>query len=336
MRYSLLLCLLPTSLFADSTVLAHSYGTTEINTPPARIVSVGYHEQDFLYALGLAPVGVHEWFGGRPYATWSWAEEARVAVGATPDVQRGFEIDLEWVWQQKPDLIVATFAPLDSATYEKLSKIAPVIAAPAGYDDWTAPWQDELRLIAAATGRTAQGETVIAQVESTVTQLTKIYPEFAALKASSAKDTQAESAVVYVSGTELVGYSSGDGANRMLSALGLTTPAEFDELATEAGSFSVSLERIDLFDRDVTLWLTEDDGRTLIENLPAYRESGLAREQRSVWANEEEMGAMSFQTPLSIPWVAKRLAPRLALALSGSANRNVKDTDGAVTAPSQD
>jgi iron complex transport system substrate-binding protein len=336
MRYSLLLCLLPCPLFADPIVLTHSYGTTQIDTPPARIVSVGYHEQDFLYALGLAPVGVHEWFGGRPYATWSWAEEARVAVGAAPEVQRGFEIDLEWVWQQKPDLIVATFAPLDPATYEKLSQIAPVIASPAGYDDWTAPWQDELQLIAAATGRVEQGDAVIAQVENTLTQLAQTYPEFEDLKASPPEGTQAESAVVYVSGTELVGYGSGDGANRMLTALGFTTPAEFDDLATEAGSFSVSLERIDLFDRDVALWLTEDGGRALIENLPAYRESGLARAHRSVWADEEEMGAMSFQTPLSIPWVAKRLAPRLALALGGLPDRSMNDTGGAVTPPAQD
>ena len=68
------------------------------------IVVVGYHEQDFLYALGLAPVGVHEWFGGHPFATWEWAEPARLALGAQPQVQRGFEIDLEWVYQQQPDL----------------------------------------------------------------------------------------------------------------------------------------------------------------------------------------------------------------------------------------
>ena len=45
--------------------IEHAYGETIVQTAPQRVVSVGYHEQDFLYALGVAPVGVHEWFGYR-------------------------------------------------------------------------------------------------------------------------------------------------------------------------------------------------------------------------------------------------------------------------------
>lgn len=298
-----LLCAAP--LWAEPVTITHRFGTTTIAAPPERVVSVGYHEQDFLYALGIAPVGVHEWFGARPFATWGWAEDARRALGAKPAVQRGFEIDLEWVWQQKPDLIVATFAPMDRATYDLLSRIAPVVGPHKDYADWTAPWQYELRLIAAATGRTGRGEAVIADVETRLADIAAAHPVLAG----------AEAAVVYLSDTALVGYGTRDGSNRMLASLGLHIPAQFDELVTEAGNFSVSLERIDLFDRDVAIWLTESDGRDMLSSLPAYRDTRLAREGRSVWADEEEMGAMSFQSPLSIPWVAARLVPRIAAAL---------------------
>ena len=293
---------------AEPVTLTHKYGTITLESPPLRVVSVGYHEQDFLYALGIAPVGVHEWFGGRDYATWPWAEPVRAALGAEPEVQRGFEIDYEWVWQQKPDLILATFAPIDAASYATLSKIAPVLGPPAGHDDWTAPWQEEMRLIAAATGETEKGEAVIGEVEGHLAALAADHPEL----------TGPEAAVVYLSETELVGYGAGDGANRMLAALGLTIPPEFDDLASDAGNFSVSLERLDLFDRDVTLWLTEGNGREMIESLPIYQQSRLGQENRSVWADEEEMGAMSFQTPLSIPWAADRLVPRLSAAITGT------------------
>src|SRR5262245_49722743 len=77
--------------------IEHEFGTTTIAAKPERVVSVGMHEQDFLYALGVAPVGVHEWWGDYPYATWPWAEAARVAAGAEPQVLKGFEINVEWV-----------------------------------------------------------------------------------------------------------------------------------------------------------------------------------------------------------------------------------------------
>jgi iron complex transport system substrate-binding protein len=310
MRLAALICLVsfllvPVRLSAEPIVITHGFGETRIQDTPQRIVSVGYHEQDFLYALGIAPVGVHEWFGARPYATWSWAEDARAALGAKPDVQRGFEIDLEWVWQQKPDLIVATFAPLDQRTYDRLSQIAPVVGPPLGYAAWTAPWQAEMQLIAQATGRPDQGDAVTAKVEQELADLAAAYPQLSGT----------EVAVAYVSGTELIGYSSGDGSNRLMAALGMKIPAEYDGLAAGSGNFSVSLERLDLFEKDVALWLSDEAGRALIEGLPAYRESALSQNGRSVWADAEEIGAMSFQTPLSISWVAGRLMPRLAKAV---------------------
>lgn len=303
---ALILCLaLP--LHAEPVRLDHRFGTTIIDTIPQRIVSVGYHEQDFLYALGIAPVGVHEWFGGHPFATWEWAEPARLALGAEPEVQRGFEIDLEWVYQQQPDLILATFAPMDETTYAQLSQIAPVIAPPADFPAWGAPWQEEMRLIARATGRAEQGEAIIASVESDLQRIAAAYPGFAGKQA----------AVAYVNGTDLVGYGPADGSNRLMAALGLTIPPEYAELVSPAGNFAVSLERIDLFDHDVILWLAESEGRELLNALPAFAQSDMPK--ASVWLDDAETGAMSFQSPLSIPWVAERLAPRLDQALKSRA-----------------
>ncbi|ASM71001.1 MULTISPECIES: ABC transporter substrate-binding protein [Roseobacteraceae] len=309
MRAALLFCLflLSAPALAEPVEIIHRFGTTRIDAPPQRIVSVGYHEQDFLYALGIAPVGVHDWFGARPFATWVWADPARKAVGAKPQVQRGFEIDLEWVWQLQPDLIVASFAPMDAATYDQLSRIAPVVGPPSGYPDWGAPWQEELRLIARATGRQDQAETIIADVAAVLADIRAKYPAF----------DGASAAVAHVAGTKLVGYGPADGANRFMTALGFSIPDDFDTLASEAGNFSVSLERIDLFDRDVALWLGDAAGRTLVEALPAFQASDLAQSDRSVWADEQETGAMSFQTPLSIPWAVRRLAPKFHQALQG-------------------
>lgn len=305
MRFAILLCLFATNLSADPVTVTHKYGVSIVPSLPQRVVSVGYHEQDFLYSLEVAPVGVHEWFGNRPYAGWSWAEPARVALAATPEVQRGFDIDLEWVWRQKPDLIVATFAPLDLATYQKLSRIAPVIGPPAGFPDWGAPWQEELRLIAKAVSRGQQGEQVIARVQADLDALAIAHPRLAG------RDV----AVTYVNGNTLVGYGPSDGANRMLVSLGLVIPPEYSDLVKDNGTIPVSLERIDIFDKDVILWLSDPAGRALVEALPSYADGQNGLRPHSVWATEEEIGAMSFQSPLSIPWVAAQLAERLEAAL---------------------
>ena len=43
----------PDSQFPVS--IENKFGTTEIPGQPERIVTVGFHEQDWLYAMGLAP-----------------------------------------------------------------------------------------------------------------------------------------------------------------------------------------------------------------------------------------------------------------------------------------
>lgn len=293
---------------AEELRLQTGFGETVIDpTQIKRIVSVGYHEQDFLYALGLAPVGVHDWFGDYPYATWPWAEAARLAVGATPEVQKGFEIDVEWVWSMQPDLIIATFAPMDAQTYALLSETAPVLGPPKGYPAWGAPWEVELRLIGRATGRGAQAEAVIAQIGGKVAQAVKDHPEFNGLTGTAAYFTEGQ----------IMGYRSNDGANRLLSMFGIKTPAVFDSMASAGGNFLVSTERFDMFDLDVVLWLVEEPVRPLIEALPTWRNLRLAREGRAIWSDKAMMGAMSFQSPLSFDWALGRLIPLLTAASDG-------------------
>lgn len=300
---------LPTSLRADAgwpRQIGHALGTTTIEAAPQRVVSVGYHEQDFLYALGIAPVGVHEWFGARPFATWSWAEETRKTLNARPEVQNGFEVDIEWVYAQQPDLIVASFFNLSPSDYELLSGIAPVIGPPEGFPVWSAPWQAELRLIAKATGTEAKAEEIIAAIDQQISALAAANPEFSGRSATMG----------FFTDDHFVGYRSDAGANLLLKQLGMYTPPEFDELVQPNGQFSVSPERIDLFDIDAVLWLVSPETARHIQDMPVYQQTRLARENRSIWADPDLTGALSFMSPLSIPHALERLVPLLHDALS--------------------
>lgn len=300
---------LPAQLRADTgwpRQISHALGTTTVEAPPKRVVSVGYHEQDFLYALGIAPVGVHEWFGGHPFATWSWADDARSALDAKPEVQNGFEVDIEWVYAQQPDLIVASFFNLSPSDYELLSGIAPVIGPPEGFPVWSAPWQAELRLIAKATGTETKAEEIIAGINRRISGLATANPEFSGKFATMGFFTDGH----------FVGYRSDAGANLLLKQLGLHTPPEFDRLVQPNGQFSVSPERIDLFDIDAVLWLVDPETAVRIQAMPVYQQTRMARENRAIWADPELTGALSFMSPLSISYALERLVPMLQGALS--------------------
>lgn len=293
----------------------HVYGTTTVPAAPQRVVSVGMHEQDFLYALGIAPVGVKEWFGGHPYATWPWADVARQAVGAEPAVMDTEGINLEWVLAQDPDLIIAIYVTMDEETYAQLSKIAPTIVTPAGLEHWGAPWQAELRIIDQATsGTTTKSDAIVADFDRRYAEVREKYPQLAGKTGTN---------VYYDPSSGFTAWSSNDLASKFLIDLGLTFPPELDALAQADNRIDVSPENMRLLDMDVAIWPVDDPATGLqltIEAMPLYQNLRLAKEGRSVFMDDGHglaYAAMSWQTPLSLGYLLDTLPPVLAAAVDG-------------------
>ncbi|KKB06803.1 hypothetical protein VE25_21105 [Devosia geojensis] len=302
----------------------HVYGTTTIEEEPQRVVSVGMHEQDFLYALGIAPIGVKEWWGERPYATWPWAEEARAAVGAEPEVMYGSGINLEWVAAQQPDLIIAIYVTMDEATYDLLSEIAPVVVTPAGYEHWGAPWQAELTIIDKATsGGTEKSEAII---DSFAERYAAVRAEYPQLQGKTGTN-------VYYRDGGFVVWSSDDLASKFLIDLGLAFPPELDALAQEGNRIDVSPERMDLLEMDVVIWPVSDpqnSDRETIEAMGLYQLLDIAREGRSIWLDDGDglaYAAMSWQTPLSLGYLLDILPAKLAAAVDGDPATPIPSSD---------
>ncbi len=292
----------------------HGFGETTIPAPPKRVVSIGFVEQDFLYALGIAPVGVRDWWGGYAYATWPWAEAAREALGATPEVLGAETLDLEWVLKQDPDLIVGVFVGLEQADYDALSKIAPVVAVPAGFAAWSAPWQDELKIIDQATsGDTVKSDRIIADIEASIAKVKADYPQFAGKTATN----------TYYADGNFMAFGPNDSASRFLLSLGFDFPPALDGMAGEGNAITVSTENLRLLDIDAAVWpINGGDSETqkLVEAMPLYQNLNLATQGRSVWLDDGAgvfTGALTFQTPLSIAYLIERLPPLLAAAIDG-------------------
>lgn len=293
----------------------HLYGETVVEAEPQRIVSVGLHEQDFLYALGVAPVGVSEWFGAKPYATWDWAEDERAALGAEPEVMTGDGINYEWLLAQDPDLIIATYTWLEQDDYARLSDIAPVIAPPAGYEAWAAPWQEELRTIDLATsGTTEKSDAIVAEFDARYAQVRADYPELAGKTGTN---------IYYNGDGTFTAWGPNDLASTFLTDLGLVFPPQLEALAQADNRIDISAENVDLLEMDVAVWPVSDPANSeedILGAMPVYQSLDIAREGRSVWLDDDNglaYAAMSWQTPLSLGYLLDILPAQLAAAADG-------------------
>ncbi len=294
--------------------VTHLYGETTVAAAPQRVVSIGYNDQDFLYALGVAPIGVREWWGEKPFATWPWAEAARAELNAEPEVMLG-ELSLEWVAAQKPDLIVAVYSDIDRATYDRLSAIAPVIAQPAGYEIWQAPWQEQLRLISAATtGDTAKADEVVADLEARTAAARAAHPELSGRTGLVADYRDGQFTL----------WSSSSAPNRFLASFGMIFPVGLDAMADESGWIRLSPELIDRLEADAVVWPVDNPvvnhKQATIEALPLYQGLEIAKQGRSIWLDDGAgvlASAIWFQSPLSIGYVIDALPPKLAAAVDG-------------------
>jgi len=287
--------------------IEHKFGTTIVPAKPERVVVVGFHEQDWLYMFGVAPVGVREWFGDMPYATYPWADALR--GDAQPVVMTGDGIDFETIAGLNPDLIVGTFSGMTPDEYAILAAIAPVVAQGDAYADWGMPWEDETRQIGAALGQPSRAEEIIAETEAVFAKVRAEHPEF---------DGARTAVLAYEEGVFMT-YTAEDTGHRFLSNMGFVVPPEYNDIA-DGIYVNISAERAaELLDLDVGIWWAAEPGtRETIEALPIFQQLPLAKEGRNVWMTDLMVeAAMSFQTPLSFSFLVDNLVPLLVQAVDG-------------------
>ncbi len=289
--------------------IEHKYGSTEITAQPQRIVTVGLTDQDALLALGIVPVGTSEWFGDYPGSIWPWAQDELEALGGeVPTAVGGEAINFEAIAGLQPDLILALYAGVTQEEYDLLTQIAPTVAQPGEYVDYGIPWQLLTTITGKAVGKAAEAEQLVADVESLFAQVSAEHPEFTG--ASSIVATPYEGIWVY--GAE-------DVRGRFLTSLGFELPAGLDEITgTEFGG-NLSMERADLLDVDVIIWLDAEAAEGELGG-PVYSSLPVHTEGREVFLSstgDPLGGATSFVSVLSLPFLLDGLVPQLVDAMDG-------------------
>jgi iron complex transport system substrate-binding protein len=286
----------------------HKYGSTVVPAEPQRIVTVGYTEQDTVLALGATVVGVTEWYGEQPYATWPWA---RAALGsAKPTVLSSADgFALEKIAALAPDLIIGTNAGMSKEDHDKLSKIAPTVANSGRYaSDWFEPWDTQTAQISAALGQPGKGAELVTQLKARFAEAAAAHPQFAGTKAIFLQ-------APYYEG-KAIAYQNGLSTD-FLTDLGFVVPAEIDQYATDEGQAYIPVEKLDVLDAaDVLIWATESPkAQAELAANKLFGRLEAVRANRSLYTGGELAGAIYFATVLSLPYVLDRLVPQLAKAL---------------------
>ncbi len=219
------------------------------------------------------------------------------------------DLNFEQITSLDPDLIIGTSSGMTDEEYATLSEIAPTLAQSADYIEYGVPWQEATRVAGQATGHLAEAEALVADIEGQIQQVADEHPEWDGL----------EAAIGYVlTETEIGAYASGDARAQLLEALGFVTPAEFDELAGDLFYSSFSYEEIGRLDRDVLAWISADPAiNAQIKANPLRQQLTAVAEGREIFLGQEQAGAFSFSSVLSLPYLLESLVPQLEAAVDG-------------------
>ncbi|MFI8567886.1 ABC transporter substrate-binding protein [Rhodococcus sp. NPDC078407] len=292
----------------------HAFGETVVPAEPTRIVVAGYTEQDTVLALGVIPVGVTEWYGDQPYATWPWAQ---AALGdAQPEVlsNTGDGFETEKIAALEPDLIIATNAGLTEETYDTLSDIAPTLAQSDASTAYFEPWDVQAEKIGRALGKKSEVDQLIDGVNQKFADAAAAHPEFAGKKAIFLQNAFYEG--------KAIAYQDGLSTD-FLTKLGFVIPDDIDAFVPADGSAQagIPLENLSVLNvADVLIWGTEGPGdRAQLEKEAVYNALEPVQDGNLVFTDGVTAGAIYFTSVLSLPYVIDKLTPALTEALDGTA-----------------
>lgn len=287
--------------------VTHKYGQTVVPAAPQRVVSLGYTDQDAILALGVVPVGIREFTGNQPSATWPWARDR--LGGRQPQVLAQGDVGTEQIAALRPDLIIGISAGLTPEQYETYSRIAPTVAAPAGFVDYGTPWQDATRLTGQALGEQAEAEALVRGLDGRIAQVTARYPQLEGKTVAGVRPSTANRAEFFVWGPQ-------DLRARFFSAFGMRGVPAFDRNAGDRFYGSLSTEQLGQLDQaDAVVLITSSAAeRTAFQSQPGYPALRVVRENRVVTLDDTEAAALSFSSVLSLPSVLDSLPGKLAAA----------------------
>lgn len=298
----------------------HALGTTVIEKPPTRVVSLGYTSHDTLLALGIVPLAVRYWFGDVPNAVWPWAADR--LNGAKPVVLTG-ESGIETVAALQPDLIIGIGSGIGQAEYAVLSQLAPVLMHDVDAPVYGMGWQKMTRLLARATGTEDRAEAEIAQVLGQFEAARARHPDWAGKTATAAYHFNGETGI----------FVGTDGRARFMTELGFSLTPAVTNYSGKSFYMALSPEDLSALEADVLIWMTSTPEDPDLVALPMRKLLRAHVEGREVYAAGLTAAALSYGSILSLPFALTQLEGDIAAAADGDPATPVASAVAAGLAP---
>ena len=299
--------------------ITHAHGSTTIEKAPTRVATIGWADADTVTALGITPVGAPKitWGGNAKGSTdWFDAQLAKIG-GSDADVARYDDsagIPFDAIAATSPDLILGLSSGVSKEDYDKLSKIAPVVAYTTA--PWGTPWQEQVSTIGKALGKDAEAARLVAATERSISDAKAAHPEIAGKTAAWAWFTPTDLSTIGL-------YSSADLRPQMLREFGLVdspTVVELSKADPTAFSVNLSAEKASTLDADLVVFYADEattaesiTGNALLGQIPALR-----KKQYVASADNAVALSMSLPSPLSVRTAVEDFLPKIASALEGT------------------
>ena len=292
----------------------HALGTTTVEAEPKRVVAIGgSNNQDFVAALGVVPVGVATLaWGANADGSTDWFDRAVSDLGGEKPQQfdEADGTNFTAVAELTPDLIVAVNSGITPEDYDRLSKIAPVVAYPTG--PWVNSWQDQQRVVAQALGRSRAGEELITETEDLISR-----------RREELGDAAGKTFIYGDTSQKLGFHGPGDARCRFFQDIGLTVaPVVEKNISGDQFWREWPEERADELESDLYVSFAEDQAAAeKFKNDPVLRAvPAVAAGHTLFTTNKTDVVSTMSPSPLSLPHALDTYVPAVRDALGSQSS----------------
>lgn len=276
--------------------VTHNYGETVVEGTPERIVTLGNQWLDATLAFDITPVGYADTISLGAKAPVPWAPES---LSQATQLNAGGDM-AEQIAGLEPDLILVPSYLVDQAMYDKLSKLAPTIAAitpNAQIDNWA----DQVTTLGEVLNREDDAAAIVAEVDGKIDATAAKYPNL--------KGKTFLTCLLSGPAQLMVLADPEDGSAALFERLGMSIPQQIVDEAPAGGRLALSPERLGDLTSDMLLCGAMPAFEEKFKQLPGYAELPAVKSGGIAFLDMTAISAINSPTPLNTPWVLDKLAP---------------------------